>query len=118
VKRVFVALLLLAASCGRPEASEQTSKADPRAPERLVDCAIRGSATFEHVCTIDRRAGADGQILTIRAPDGGFRRFLVRSDGTGISAADGAEPVRVGATHDGVVDVAVGGDRYRLPARG
>ena len=38
------------------------------------------------------------------------------TDGRGVIAADGSEPAKVMIIGDGVIEVAVGGDRYRLPA--
>ena len=56
------------------------------------------------------------QVLTIRHPDGGFRRLRITADGRGVIAADGAEPARVSVIGPADIEVAVGGDRYRLPA--
>ena len=55
-------------------------------------------------------------ILVVRHPDGGFRRFEVMRDGTGLAAADGAERAVV-SLHEQGIEVAVGTDRYRFPAR-
>ena len=49
-------------------------------------------------------------------PDGGFRRFVVARDGTGVAAADGAEPAMVTIIADDRIEVAIGGDTFRLPA--
>ncbi len=54
-------------------------------------------------------------MLTVRHPDGGFRRFAVTSDGSGLVSADGAEPAAV-SLRDGGIEVVVGTDRYRFPA--
>ena len=67
-------------------------------------------------CTIDRQAGQDRLTLTIRHPDGAFRRLAVATDGRGVVAADGAEPARVTVFDPATIEVAIGGDRYRLPA--
>ena len=67
-------------------------------------------------CTVERSTDRDGMVLTIREPDGGFRRLRVTRDGRGVVAADGAEPARVSVRDATSIDVAIGTDRYRLPA--
>lgn len=92
--RAFVPALLLLAGC----------EAEPG-----IECALAGGA-FERTCRIDR-AGGDG--LTLRHPDGGFRR--IRMEGGVPVAADGAERAAVARRGD-MVELAIGGDRYRIPA--
>ncbi|HYD24099.1 MAG TPA: hypothetical protein VEB68_04825 [Croceibacterium sp.] len=107
-----LALLLLAACA--PDA--------PGAPEpgadddSLIACALAGAGAFERVCGVERRREGEGLVLVVRHPDGGFRRFAVLDDGRGLAAADGAEPAAV-AMHGEGIEVAVGADRYRFPAR-
>jgi hypothetical protein len=55
-------------------------------------------------------------VLTLHNPDGGFHRLLVTKDGRGVVAADGAEPAIVRVVGEREIEVAIGGDRYRLPA--
>ncbi len=59
---------------------------------------------------------ADGLTLTVRAPDGSFRRLRVTDDGRGVVAADGALPAIVTIVGDGIIEVVIADDRYRLPA--
>lgn len=92
--RAFVSALLLLAGC----------EAEPG-----IECAIAGGA-FERTCRIER-TGEGG--LTLRHPDGGFRRIRVE-DGVPV-AADGAERAAVARRGD-LVEVAIGRDRYRIPA--
>ena len=110
-------LLLLApvalAACGEPESAQEAPAA---ATDEKVDCAIAGADAFEPVCTVERATGAYGLVLTIRAPDGSFRRFLVTGDGRGVVAADGAEEAVVTPLDGSRIEVAVGPDRYRLTA--
>lgn len=81
-----------------------------------IDCAVSGASDYARVCAIDRAEGPDGLILTIRHPDGGFRRLKVTTDGRGVVAADGSEAATVGIAGDKQIEVTVGKDRYRLPA--
>ena len=78
--------------------------------------AGRGGDALKRDCTVDRTQGERGLILTVRHADGGFHRLLVTRDGRGVVAADGAEAARVTIPEPGMIDVALGTDRYRLPA--
>lgn len=53
--------------------------------------------------------------MTVRHPDGGFRKVILKSNGA-IDTADGAETVSVQPMADGRAQVSIGEDRYRLPA--
>ena len=82
---------------------------------RIV-CAPAGNAAFSRQCTLDRAQTAEGLVLTVHKPDGGFHRLLVVKDGRGVIAADGAEAAKVTIVENSQIDVAIGGDRFRLPA--
>ena len=58
----------------------------------------------------------DTGLLTLRNPNGGFHRLRIVNDGHGVVAADGAEAATVAIAGTGQIEVAIGGDRYRLPA--
>lgn len=114
----LLAALLLAA-CG--DADQATDRALAAAEERAADdgrlaCAVEGAAAFDRVCTLERIGGEEGTILIIRHPSGGFRRLLVTADGRGVIAADGADPALVSIVAGDRIEVALAGDRYRLPA--
>lgn len=104
----LIMLLMLAGCDGLPGEA-----AMPGAGERVA-CAVGGAEAFERVCVLEREQGADGVSLTLRHPDGGFRRLRLTSDGLGVVAADGSEPAHVTIVKDGEVEVAVAADRYRL----
>lgn len=104
----LAALLPLLAACGGPP----VAKADER-----IECAVDGTAAFARACTVERSSGGSGVILTIRSPSGSFRRLVTTSDGRGVMAADGAEEAMVTVVGAQAIEVAIGGDRYRLPAR-
>jgi hypothetical protein len=98
-----------------PAAAIDNAQAQVAGDER-IECATAGAADFASVCTVERRQAAEGLILTVRRPDNGFHRLLVVNDGRGVIAADGAETAKVTLIGDGRIEVAIGGDRYRLPA--
>ncbi len=108
----------------------EEQKADPKAIEDAestatqqaaedgkIDCALADVTDFTRVCETERIAGPDGQILVIRHPDGGFRRFRVLTDGRGLEAAEGFDPTSITVLDDGFIEVSSAGDRYRLPAQ-
>jgi hypothetical protein len=123
MRRCFpsIAILLLAA-CGGPEPAGEAERA--AAPENAatseasdkIECAMGGAAELERSCTVERGPGPGGTILTLRGPNGGFRRLLITGDGRGVIAADGAEPALVTPIADDRIEVSIGGDRFRLPA--
>lgn len=120
ISRPGLLLLLLAGCGGAPVDTAVLAKveAEQRAvaeDDGRVLCA-RGSEELSRVCTVDRERRDEGLVLTLRSPDGGFRRLLVTSDGRGVVAADGAEPARVAVVGSDRIDVALGDHRYRLPA--
>jgi hypothetical protein len=84
-------------------------------PEATIECALGGSNVFAAECQVERTREDGALVLTVRHPDGGFRRFDVSSDGRGMATADGAEPAEV-EQRDSRIDVSVGADRYRFPA--
>jgi hypothetical protein len=104
--------LLMLAACGPTGNRNGETAADAGD----IACAPQGASDFKRVCTLDRVAGDDGLTLVVRNPDGGFHRLLVTRDGRGVVAADGAEKAAVTITGPGEIEVAIGGDRYRLPA--
>ncbi len=103
-----VSVLLLAfgvAACGDAEAGADSTP---------VECALGGSAAFAADCTMER-AEVDGQrTLIVRHPDGGFRRFELGVPERGIITADGMEQADV-TRSEGMIELRVGADRYRLP---
>jgi hypothetical protein len=117
---LLVALLLLAA-CDRAPDNAALADAEGRAGADAADngrisCALDGAALFDRKCTLDRMSGADGPVLIVGRADVGYRRLLITSDGRGVVSADGAEPATVTIIGDGMIEVALGGDRFRLPA--
>ncbi|MEO5937591.1 MAG: hypothetical protein ABIQ43_01120 [Sphingomonas sp.] len=119
--RISSALLgpfaLTACNQQSPDHSAQIGNARTQvASDERIECAVAGASAFAPKCTVERTESAEGLILTMRRPDNGFRRLLVVNDGRGVIAADGAETAKVMLIGDGRIEVAIGGDRYRLPA--
>ena len=104
--------LFLSAACQRAEPPAATADTDGR-----IDCRIGNDDQFQRFCTVERTHTERGPMLTVRKPDGGFRRLLVTRDGRGVTAADGAEQAQVAIVGPNLIDVAIGGDHFRLPAR-
>lgn len=80
---------------------------------RVIDCALHGRETFAPDCRVEQA----GKLLVVHHADGGFRRLEKVDDGRGVIAADGIEPAHVAWIADGRLEVTVGSDRYRFPAR-
>ncbi|HXH16302.1 MAG TPA: hypothetical protein VNJ10_09240 [Sphingomonas sp.] len=117
LQAVAALLSLPLAACERAPSSEQVAaqQRDDTAGDTRIACA-HGGAALAASCTIEQAQGRNGLILTVRHPDGGFRRLLVTKDGRGVIAADGAEVAKVTIVGTDGIDVALGGDRYRLSA--
>ena len=118
------AAFLLLAACGDPAGQTADTRvlAQVEAQQRAaaeddghILCA-RGEAPLARACTVERTSDRDGLILTLRHPDGGFRRLRVTQDGRGVGAADGAGRAVVAVVGGQGIEGALDGDRYRLPA--
>lgn len=117
MKQIKSTLTVLAlCACGDPDSARKDALADAAEQSGKINCATEGAARFEPVCSVERSAGSDGLVLTVRSPSGSFRRLLVTTDGRGVIAADGADPAVVTLLGDNRIEVAIAGDRYRLPA--
>lgn len=103
-------VLLLLSGC-QQGASDRQGTAHAAGSGDLVEC--RAAGQWARDCAAER----DGDLLTLRHPDGGFRRLRILSDGRGLEAADGSEPARVTIIDGQRIEVTVGTDAYRLPAQ-
>ncbi|MGV7120626.1 hypothetical protein [Sphingopyxis sp. 550A] len=116
----LIAVLLVAGCNGGPDngklAEAEARGSKEAALDGLIDCALEGAKAFDRDCTITEMSGADGTVLVVGKADVGYRRLQIATDGRGVVSADGAEPAKVTIVGDGMIEVAVGGDRYRLPA--
>lgn len=80
----------------------------------MIDCAVSGAAKLKPICAVERSEQDGVLTLVVHHPDGGFRRFDVQTDGSGLKASDGAD-VAVTRLKDGQLDVHVSADHYRFP---
>ncbi len=113
--------LLALAGCDRTPDNGALAEAEARgsreaAENGRIECALEGAKLFDRTCTVEEMTGANGAVLVVGRPDIGYRRLQITTDGRGVVSADGAEPAKVAIVGDGVIEVAIGGDRYRLPA--
>lgn len=110
--RISSALILLLACAGCSAGGEQPQA---EAGAQRIDCALGEGAQFAADCLVERSDVEDTSIVTVRHPDGGFRRFEQVGDGRGLIIIDGADEATLDYAGD-VLEVTVAGDRYRFPA--
>ena len=118
----LLALLLLGA-CSRETSDAPNGQAsNAQKPKQAVagvpadnriQCRTAGQSEMQLACTAEQK----GQLLTLRNPDGGFRRFQLVPDGRGLVSADGAAQAQVRILSPREIEVSVDGNVYRLPAR-
>ncbi|QGP78479.1 hypothetical protein [Sphingobium sp. CAP-1] len=115
MRRLILCAALALAGCGdaAPKPGKQAGGAQAPVDDGKADCITGEAGQWAHDCLVERQ----GDQLTIRHPDGGFRRFRVLADGRGLEAADGAEPAKLRISGTQQIEVTAGDDRYRLPAR-
>ena len=117
-----LASLALLSACSQQTADKDTLAAVEAAQRKAsedsgaIPCAPAGQADLKRDCLVERIGSEQGLVLTVRHPDGAFRRLLVTKDGRGVVAADGAEPATVTVIGDNRIEVKVAGERYQLPA--
>lgn len=117
MRSLLLAPFLLLAACGGtadPTAPQGNGAAAPPAgqPDNRIECRPAGASAFARACTVDEADSPRGRVFTVRKADGGFRRLLWRNDD--FVAADGAQPAHVTRLADGIVEVEIGGDRFRF----
>ena len=96
-----LALVGTLAACGEPNGDV--------VPGKAIACALDGAAEFAQVCSVER----SGAQVTVRRPDGGFRRFEIATGGN-VTSLDGADPATAIGIADGLLELTIGDDRYRL----
>lgn len=113
--------LIALAGCDRSPDNGDLAEAEARgsreaAEDGRIECALEGAKLFDRTCTVDEMSGADGAILVVGRANVGYRRLQITTDGRGVVSADGAEPAKVSIVGNNMIEVAIGHDRYRLPA--
>jgi len=121
ITELAVLPLLLLAACDRAPDNAKLAEAEAKqsrdaANDGRIDCALEGAKLFDRTCTVQEISGADGAVLVVGRSDVGYRRLQITTDGRGVISADGAEVANVSIVDEGVIEVAIGNDRYRLPA--
>jgi hypothetical protein len=115
-----IATLGLVSACGGAPENAELAKVEAEqvrdaAAAGRVACALGGAQNFRVDCTMDRISGEEGTVLVLGRADAGYRRFRI-APGRGVVAADGAEQATVTVVENGMIEVSVADDRYRLPA--
>ena len=113
--------LIALAGCDRAPDNGDLAEAEARgsreaAENGRIECALEGAKLFDRTCTVDEMSGADGTVLVVGRANVGYRRLQITTDGRGVVSADGAEPAKVSIVGNNMIEVAIGHDRYRLPA--
>ena len=110
MRRALLPLALMAALAA-------CQKGAPAPAMRHIDCALAGAVTFAPDCGVEEASAGARRFLVVQNKDGSFRRFEKVADGRGVISADGVEETRVSWLPDGRLEVSVGRDRYRFPAK-
>ncbi|TIX49952.1 hypothetical protein [Alteraurantiacibacter aquimixticola] len=111
-RRAALALLPLLAACGQQGGAGEGDAMEAGEP---ISCAISPASSMSMSCRVERAIEDGALFLTIHHENGGFRRLRVMEDGSGVTAADGADDARI-TVFDGEIEVELGGDHYLLPA--
>ena len=113
-------LLLLAGCDSAPDnkklAETEAKQSRDAANNGRIECALEGAKLFDRTCTVQEMSGEGGTILVVGRGDVGYRRLQITTDGRGVVSADGSEPATVTIIGEGMIEVAIGADKYRLPA--
>ncbi|WP_235302716.1 hypothetical protein [Sphingopyxis sp. MWB1] len=117
----WIAPMLLLAGCEQAPDNQTLAEAEARGAQAAaangrIDCALEGAKLFDRDCSLQEISGPEGTVLLVGRDNVGYRRLLITKDGRGVIAADGAEEAKVAIVGDGLIEVTVGPDRYRLPA--
>lgn len=129
----LVPLALILAGCEikieEPDAADQqaatgarTSQSDAESAQtsdiggETIRCALAGSTQYTQICSVERVIVGDTLELVVQHPNGGFRRFEVQTDGTGLAAADGADEAEITIREDRMIEARIDTDTYLFPA--
>lgn len=118
---LLAGVAILVAGCNGSPDNAALAEAEARgsrdaAASGRIECALEGAKLFDRTCTVEEMRSADGDILIVGKADVGYRRLQITTDGRGIVSADGSQPATVAIVGNNMIEVAIGADRYRLPA--
>lgn len=82
-----------------------------------IECALDAVEEFTMTCATERVVEEDQTLLMIRHFDGSFKRFRILTDGRGLEAAEGFDPIYIEIIDDDNIMLISGADRYKLKAR-
>lgn len=108
---LFAVLALAGCSGSEDEAATAVETGD-----QMLACAIGPGSQFSDSCTLQKFERDGETIYRVNQPGGGFRLFTVAEDGSGMVPQDGAEGALNRLDGD-KLEVTVGEDRYRFPAK-
>jgi hypothetical protein len=108
------ALLLGACSSGGSDSKAQTPAA-AASDAQSVPCALAGSRSFTANCATEKVTSEGQTIVTVRHPNGGFRRLIELEGGRRYAAADGSDEVHI-EPNGAEIEVTLGDDHYLFPA--
>ena len=109
ISSAFILVLTISGCSAGAEQPQATAGA------QRIECALGSAAEFADDCLVERSDVENTRIVTVRHPDGGFRRFEQVADGRGLIIIDGAEEATLNFAGN-VLEVTVATDRYRFPA--
>ena len=87
IRRALAFGALALSACGSGGAVQEQAEEGAKP----VDCALGEGSDFGPFCMLETGELDGESLVTIRHPDGGFRRFVVQEDGSGLAVADGAD---------------------------
>lgn len=88
----------------------------PGGNSRAIACGPLGQPPAQS-CRLEVEDRGGELHLTVRQPEGGFRRFVWPRGGA-LAALDGAEPLRTVPLSGAGVEARIGGWAYRIERRG
>ncbi|APG62633.1 hypothetical protein LPB140_07350 [Sphingorhabdus lutea] len=89
---------------------EETASADNK-----IMCALNGTDKFEKICVRENIVEKGQTIVTLKHPDGGFKRFIIVK-GRGLIAAEGFDNSEIEILDGSQILLRSGNDQYKLDA--
>ncbi len=109
-------IALVLTGCSSSDDADDSGAANSAAAPK-VPCALAGSRNFTAQCGLERAQVNGKAIITLRHPDGGFRRLIELDGSKRYAAADGSDEVAI-ESNGAEIEVTLGEDHYLLPGPG